>query len=184
MTPIGFAAIDRHVERFEHQFRAQVIGHSPTDDAPAVSIEHDREIQEPGPRRDVGDVGNPKLIGPLGANFRSTRSGAGRASPIANRCHRRICAEKPRKYRVLASIVQRAFPRSRCLHREGRRGYAGDRTSTAIVRNDASIRSPISRSFSAMPRWRAFAPRVVAARGDLEHAAQHGDRYMRPDTLS
>ena len=40
--------------------------HGPADHAPAPGIEHDGQEQEPRPGRDVGDVGDPELIGTLG----------------------------------------------------------------------------------------------------------------------
>jgi hypothetical protein len=41
------AAIDRHVERIEHQLRAQAGCHCPTDNASAVDIQHDGNEQNP-----------------------------------------------------------------------------------------------------------------------------------------
>jgi hypothetical protein len=37
-------------------------GHGPAHDATAPDVEHDREVQEASPRRNVGDVGDPELI--------------------------------------------------------------------------------------------------------------------------
>jgi hypothetical protein len=55
---------ERHVERGQDELRAQMRGHGPADDAAAPRIEHDGEIQEAGPRGDVGDVRDPQPIGP------------------------------------------------------------------------------------------------------------------------
>jgi hypothetical protein len=38
---------DRHIQRFDDQFAAQMIGHRPADDAPAVGVEHHGEIENP-----------------------------------------------------------------------------------------------------------------------------------------
>ncbi len=43
-----------------------MIGHRPADDAAREDIEHDREIQKPGPGRHVGNVGHPQSIRPFG----------------------------------------------------------------------------------------------------------------------
>ena len=52
----------RHVQGVEHQLRGERRGHRPADDATAVGIEHDREIQKARPGRNVGDVGDPQQI--------------------------------------------------------------------------------------------------------------------------
>jgi hypothetical protein len=51
-----------HVEGVEHQVGLEMGGHRPAYDPSAVDVEYDREIEEAGPRRDVGDVGDPELI--------------------------------------------------------------------------------------------------------------------------
>jgi hypothetical protein len=56
------ALCDRHVQRIEDQLGPQMRRHGPPDDLPTPRTEHDREEQEPCPRRDVGDVGDPELI--------------------------------------------------------------------------------------------------------------------------
>ena len=53
------ASPDRHVDGFDDQLAAEMIGHRPADDAPAVDVEHHRQIEEPRPGRDIGDVGDP-----------------------------------------------------------------------------------------------------------------------------
>jgi hypothetical protein len=54
-----------HVERVEHELGLQVGGHGPAHDPAAADIEDDREIEESRPRGDVGDIGDPELIGAL-----------------------------------------------------------------------------------------------------------------------
>ena len=46
----------------EDELGAQVRRHRPADDAPAPHIEHDRQVEEARPGRDVGDVGDPEPI--------------------------------------------------------------------------------------------------------------------------
>ena len=43
--------------------------HRPADDPTAERIEHDSEIQEAAHRRDIGDVGDPKLVGAVGGEI-------------------------------------------------------------------------------------------------------------------
>src|SRR5271165_2121944 len=172
---IGFATIDRHVERFQNEFGAQMIGHRPADDAPAVSVKHDREIQEACPGRDVGDVGNPELVGPLGGELPIDEIGRWPCIAIANRCRRRFA---PR------SSVNTTFSHQ---PRNTLSGYRN--TFIAKVRMNAwtTIRRPrfakqcfdsIAKKQIALTtrRGRTLAPCIVAARGDFEYAAEHRDR--------
>src|SRR6267378_2034676 len=72
---------ERHVERGEHELGSQVLSHAPADDSATVGIEDHRQVQEPGPRRDVGNVGDPELVRASALNCRCTRSAEGCASP-------------------------------------------------------------------------------------------------------
>ena len=56
---------ERHVQGIEHQPGGEGRGHRPADDAAAVRIEHDRQIEEARPGRNVGDVGDPQQIRPF-----------------------------------------------------------------------------------------------------------------------
>jgi hypothetical protein len=74
-----------HIQGAQDQFGAQVVGHCPSDNASAESIEHDSKVQKAGLRRHVGDVRYPQLIGPLGGEVpidqvweRSFRTGTDR----------------------------------------------------------------------------------------------------------
>src|SRR4029453_6072981 len=46
----------------EHGFGAQVRRDGPAYDAPAPGIDDDGQVEKAGPRRGVGDVGDPELI--------------------------------------------------------------------------------------------------------------------------
>jgi hypothetical protein len=76
---LGAALPPRKIERLEHQLGAQMGLHRPAHDPAAEHVEYHREVEEPGPGRDIGDVGDPQAIGLGRAKLRSTRSGAGRA---------------------------------------------------------------------------------------------------------
>ncbi len=53
---------DRHVERVEDELGPQVAGHRPAHDRPGERVDHDRDVEEARPGRDVGDVGDPQLV--------------------------------------------------------------------------------------------------------------------------
>jgi hypothetical protein len=59
---LGSAHCERHVQSAKHQLGGQCRGHRPADDPTAAGIEHDREIQKPRPRRNVGYVSYPQPI--------------------------------------------------------------------------------------------------------------------------
>ncbi len=52
----------RHVEGLEDELGPQMGLHRPADDSAAPRVQHDREIEEARPRRDVGDVSDPETI--------------------------------------------------------------------------------------------------------------------------
>jgi hypothetical protein len=58
----GSTLRERHVECREHQLGLQVRVHHPTDNASRPDVEHDRQVQESSPGRDVRDVGDPQPI--------------------------------------------------------------------------------------------------------------------------
>src|SRR5512146_2164049 len=59
-----FAPLNGHVERIQNKLGTQMIGHCPTDDAPAKRIEHYGKEKKPRPRRHIGDIRDPQLIRP------------------------------------------------------------------------------------------------------------------------
>src|SRR5439155_20715033 len=64
MNHLGRSALrDGHVERGQDELGAEMGFHRPADDATTPRVEHDGEIQEAGPRRDVRDVRDPQPIG-------------------------------------------------------------------------------------------------------------------------
>ncbi len=75
----------RHVERIKDQFGAQMIGHRPTDNAPATCIENDGKEKKPRPRRHVGDVRYPQLIGSHRGKVPVDQIGSRPRASISNR---------------------------------------------------------------------------------------------------
>jgi hypothetical protein len=72
---------ERHVQGVEDELGAQVEAHCPADDAPGEGVEDDGKVEEAGPGRDVGDVGNPELVRPLGPEIPIDQIG-GRPHPL------------------------------------------------------------------------------------------------------
>ena len=60
----GAALSERHPECVEDEIGAHVVGELPTDDRPAVDVDHEREEDDAFPAAQVGEVGAPELIRP------------------------------------------------------------------------------------------------------------------------
>jgi transketolase N-terminal domain/subunit len=59
------AAFYGHRQRVSDQFGAHVPGHGPADDLPRIAIDDRGEIRPARPCADIGDVGEPQLVGPV-----------------------------------------------------------------------------------------------------------------------
>src|ERR1039457_2719317 len=57
---------NRHIQGGQHQLGVQVIAHRPAHDLARIHVQDHRQIQKPGPRRDIGRIGHPEPIGRLG----------------------------------------------------------------------------------------------------------------------
>ena len=112
------ASLCSDVQRCEHQFGAQVIGHGPAHHAAAEHVEHHGEVHEPGRGRDVGDVSHPQPVRVVGVEATldgvrrrgapsghdawcvapcggSPRSAQPRASPEPPACGSPACPQRP-----------------------------------------------------------------------------------------
>ena len=78
---------DGHIQRGQDELGAQMGCHGPADDAPTPRVEHDGEIQEAGPRRDVRDVRDPQ---PIRARRRELAIDEVRRRPRRLVAHRRV----------------------------------------------------------------------------------------------
>src|ERR1700722_5145059 len=56
------APVNRHIQRIEYELGAQVIRHGPANDAAAARIQHDGDVQESRPGRNIRDICDPELI--------------------------------------------------------------------------------------------------------------------------
>jgi hypothetical protein len=170
MNHLGRAALSqRHVESGQDELSAQMRLHGPADDAAAPGIEHDGEVQEAGPGRDVGDVRDPQPIGPGGGEL-----------PIDEiRCRLRRLVPDRRSKLPPADALQLRGPHQ-----------AGDALATDVnplsgqlgmdprraVRPSRLAVDPCNQGaqFHIGPgawRQRSLAPRVIAAGGDAQRAA-------------
>jgi hypothetical protein len=59
---LGFALLQRHVQRREHQVGRHALTHGPAHHAPTPDINDHGQIEKPHPRRHVGHVCHPQLV--------------------------------------------------------------------------------------------------------------------------
>src|SRR5437660_3433695 len=175
MNHLGRSALrDGHVERGQDELGAEVGFHRPADDPATPRVEHDGEIQEAGPRRDVRDVRDPQ---PIGAGRRELAVDEIRGRPRRLVAHRRV----------------ERFPTAHALHAGGphepgdalaadleaaRREFSVDAWCAVRAARHPVNRVDVRRQLHIGPRprrQRALPPRVVPAGGDTQHAAHGGD---------
>ena len=121
---------DGLLERIVDQRLAQRPVQRPSDDLAAPGIQDHRKVQETGPRRDVGDVGNPQLVRPTGREVALHQIGRRTASRSALWSRSSAVGSRPR-YRRSASGAPHACDLRRCPARAARRGCAAPRRSLA-----------------------------------------------------
>ena len=148
--------------------------HRPPHHPAAEHIEHDGQIQEPRRARDVGDVGDPQPVRPLGLEATldevRRRAGLGRSTrgprPFAPGSHR---PSPPR-----ASPEPPACGSPACLSGQlGANPRRSVRPTAALVNRPYTRAQRLVRCLSR--RALALAPRIEPARGDTEHSGHRGN---------
>jgi len=71
---LGTPRIQRLLQRIEHEVGLHRTAHPPADNAPREDIDDEGDVNKALPGRDVGEVGHPQLVRPLGLEVRLTRS--------------------------------------------------------------------------------------------------------------
>ena len=102
----GLSLRNRHLHRLQNQLRAQMRLHRPAHDLARIHIQHHRQIQEPGPGRDVGDIGHPQTIRTFGVEA-SLHECVLHASAV-----RRACVQ--RGYRGHRPVLHECWAIHRC----------------------------------------------------------------------
>ena len=82
-----------------------MVGHRPADDQPGEQVLDVREVQEPLPGRDVGDVRRPRQVRAVGRKSRSTRSAAGVTPGSRTVVRRRLRGRTPE---IPAAFISRS----------------------------------------------------------------------------
>src|SRR6266849_2465403 len=173
----SFALPERHVERGEHELGSQVLSHAPADDSATVGIEDHRQVQEPGPRRDVSNVGDPELVRGICTELPLHEIGGrlcitiahGRRHPSLEACALQPLGLHETSY-TLFTDTDACFAQ---IHVDvGRTVSAlGARVVHANVCREPAV-------LQCARRRLALYPRVIAARGDCKHATHRSHRIL------
>src|SRR5712691_10059159 len=168
---------ERHVERREHEFGSQVLSHAPADDSATEGIEDHRQVEEPGPRRDVGNVGDPELVRGICTELPLHEIGGRLCITIA---HGR--GDPFSETRTLQSFGLHEASHTLLAHADAcftqihvDIGRAVPALGARVVHANASRQSRI---FERARRRLALCPCVVAARGDSKHATHRSHRIL------
>ncbi len=169
---------DRHLERTDNQLRLEVPGHGPAYHSATEHVEDHRQIEKSvPPRRDVGDVRDPELVGRT-RHERTLDEVRSRLSLRAALCgvewtpamapDQSGLPHQPRD-----ALAATPHPR-RCQFCMDPRHARG---ATARLVNRRNL--PAECRISPRPRRRlALTPGPVATGGDAQHTAEPGDRVM------
>ena len=167
-----------HAQRIEHDLRVQRGGHRPAHDPPAEDIEHDGEVEEPRPRRYVRNISHPQHILPFSDKLPIDEIG----SLMATVPHRRgdelataDAGEACRPHQPRHAPPADADARLGQVELDARHtvGAPRGRVRSADLLRQLGVRY-------GTRRWRTLDPCVIAAGGDTQGAAHHGDGVAGP----
>src|SRR5262245_32781149 len=155
-----------------------MLGHRPADDPPTARVEDDREIEKPGPGRDIRDIRDPEMIGSGGREIA--------LDEVRRGCHLRVAARRARSLPAVTSLQARESEQAR---------HALARAADAVVaqvgmdaRRPVCAAAPLVDRPDALGqreivagtcRGRSLPPGVVATARDAEEPTQLGNGMMR-----
>ena len=174
MTVVGAALPQRQVERLEHQLRAQMGLHRPAHDPAAENIKHHREVEKPGPGRDVGDIGDPQAIGLRRDEVALDQIGRRPRAAIAHRGVDPLAPADPDQTGLFQQPRHPLAPDLMPSAREfGVDPWRAIGRARALM-NRAHAKAEL-RIGAAARRGRPLAPRIEAAGGDAQYPAHRRD---------
>ena len=172
------ARCQRHVQGIEHELGVQGRRHRPADDAAAERIECDCQIEEAGPRRNVGDIGHPQHVRALGGEVALDQIG-GLSRAVANRRGDELAAADAGNtclaHQTSDALLAEVDAIGLQLGMDARRPVRafGGRVDRANALDQHGI-------ILGASRQRPLRPRIIPAGGDAQHAAQRGHRVDGP----
>jgi hypothetical protein len=180
--PLRPALPEGHVQRGQHQLGPQMRGHRPADHPPAPGIEHDREVEKPGPGGHVGDVRDPEPVGAVGREGRLHEVGSRPGVGIARRGGDPLAATHAlhagRPHEPGHPLAADVDPLGRQLGMHPGRSVRPPGLEVDGVDRHRQL------GVALRPRRRsAVLPRIVPAGGDPQHPAHGGDAIGGPVTF-
>src|SRR3954463_7837041 len=91
----GPARVQSLLKRVEHEAGVRRPAHPPADDAPGIGIDHEGHVDEAGPGRDVGEIGDPEHVRARGLKLPIDAIERARRGLIADRGPHRLAPHGP-----------------------------------------------------------------------------------------
>jgi hypothetical protein len=170
----GLALPDGHLERFDDELGAHVLGHRPADATARVAVDDDREVELALPSGDLGEVRRPQPILGRGREVATDEVGR-RAHP--GHADRGLAAPADEQARQARLAHQPRDPLAAGAHAARSQLGVHPRPPVAAVALVVDLADP-RQQLAIAPLALADAaarPRVEAGARDAEHAAQQGD---------
>src|SRR5271166_111865 len=169
----------RLLQRVQDQFGMHRARHPPADDAPGEYIDHERDVNEAGPRRDISKVRHPQLIGtarlelPVDSIERSLRTVVGDGGAALATAHHPLQTERAHQPldRTAGNLVALAAKLPPDFAR------TVDTEILLVHATNLRYQCPVA----LQPRWQAR--RLCLARLVLV-ILRWGDRQLRADRLN
>ena len=154
------AIVQSLLQRVEDETSVSSPARPPTNDPPCERIDDERDVDEPGPGRDIGEVRDPEHVGRWGAELPIDVITRARRRAVADRRADRLAADHPRRpiARIRRATVQRATSNL-------------SRYAAAAARPCARHRRGSWRRTRAAPRHGARDHDVPAPTGAMDHIA-------------
>jgi hypothetical protein len=110
LVSFGLTRVQRLFQRIEHEVGPHRAAYVPADDAPSEDVDHEGDIDETLPGRDIGEIADPQLVRPLGLELAVDpvkRTWRLRIGKVVRTTLPRMTPRRP-ALRIRRSTVQRA----------------------------------------------------------------------------
>ena len=176
---LGAPLRQSHVQGLQDQLCPQMCRHRPADDAPAEGIEYDREVEEAGPARHLGDVGDPQPVRRLDREVVLDQVRRRTRTVIADRGSDRFT---PADTAQAGPAHQAGNTLAPDMNAQIAQLGMNTRRPVGAVRGGVDAGDPPRQGRIVLfpPARLMAAPRVIAAGGDAQQPTHRGDRIHGP----
>ena len=154
--------VDGHLQGIQDQFRSQMVGHRPTDNSSAEGIDHHCQVQEPGPCSDIGYIGDPELVRPVGGEITLDQIGRRGFSRLSDRSTNPFPSANTLQAR---STHETGHPLAPNSHSFIPQLLMHTRGAIGVSRSQVDVSDPVRQDgiFPGAFRRGALQPRIIAA---------------------